>query len=328
MTNTTSLQAKALGLREEIHALIFSHYLRKGYAPHALINAHGLLGEIAFYDKYNPNWGAQPRAPQGTPTGGQWISGGAGVADTPDTAPASSPSSGSSPGRFGLPNEITHRPNIVLVSGPEKKPPVARSWKDKPNRSMREFIAKQEDPNVEKLDHHGYRTINKEGGIALGRYQFRNQGLRDIGLKDSKGAWRTDTKFYEKYHIRTDQDFLNNPEAQEETFTAYLARKKQNTKKLYRKYNGYTYRGILGEQITITKAGLLAAAHRAGERTVEDYLKYIQKRGGSYGLTLDQLKKISKFWPWVETRLRLFQDVAYTSSKWPEAIPDPRDKNE
>ena len=53
-----------------------------------------------------------------------------------------------------------------------------------------------------------YAAVNK-GGSARGKYQMQKLALEDIGMIDKKGNWLG------KYGVYSQNDFLNNPEAQE-----------------------------------------------------------------------------------------------------------------
>lgn len=60
--------------------------------------------------KYNPNWRWQPRAPVGTPNGGQWISGGKQAQQRPAARPPQPPR----PARTPAPSRVpSHRPQIA-----------------------------------------------------------------------------------------------------------------------------------------------------------------------------------------------------------------------
>ena len=101
-----------------------------------------------------------------------------------------------------------------------------------------------------------YSVKNSYG--YMGRFQMGNLALQDVGLKDANGNW---TAFaHEKYQIYSDDDFLACPEAQDYSIQELLLR---NWRTLKRKgaedHIGETVRGI-----TITKSGLLGAAHLVG----------------------------------------------------------------
>jgi hypothetical protein len=83
------------------------------------------------------------------------------------------------------------------------------------------------------------------------------------------------------------------------------------------------YTGIVGQKIAVTRAGIIAAAHRAGEGTLAHYLAFVRKRGGTIGLSIRQLNNLGKDFGFAETRLREAQNLPYYPIGWPATIPDP-----
>ena len=97
-----------------------------------------------------------------------------------------------------------------------------------------------------------YNKINSLG--YLGKYQFGQQTLKTVGVKDSLG-------------------FMNNPKLQEKAFIALLKRNKWELKDEIQKYSGKIIDGV-----RITESGILAAAHLGGVGSVKLFLKTNGKR--------------------------------------------------
>jgi hypothetical protein len=101
-----------------------------------------------------------------------------------------------------------------------------------------------------------YTKVNKWG--YLGKYQFSKQTLRGLGYKI------------------TPQQFLNNPELQEQAVRDLLIDNKRVMSKHIIKYTGNIINNI-----KITESGILAATHLLGPKAVKRYLnsngKHIKK---------------------------------------------------
>ncbi|AEY67000.1 hypothetical protein [Clostridium sp. BNL1100] len=117
-----------------------------------------------------------------------------------------------------------------------------------------------------------YKVVNGLG--YLGKYQMGELALADAGFyyeKVEKGAYRVDgdnnfegmwSDLANKYNVFSKKDFLNNEEAQETAFLAFLA-KVWGYIKPYKKHIGETKCGVY-----ITASGLLAGAHLLGPKGV------------------------------------------------------------
>lgn len=92
-----------------------------------------------------------------------------------------------------------------------------------------------------------YHLVNRFG--YMGKYQFGKSALASVGVYDTR-------------------EFLNNPELQEATFRAFVARNKWYMSGLIEQYSGKTIGGVL-----ITESGILAAVHLAGPGGVRKFLK-------------------------------------------------------
>ena len=181
-----------------------------------------------------------------------------------------------------------------------------RAWEGQPNEVWRQQIAREES-NRDGGDQ-GYGLRNPSTG-ALGRYQMLRPALTDAGWWDQETRQWTATA--EAHGVRSDTDFLNNPAAQEEAFTAVM-RSNQRQLRAYGadRYVGQRITGMDGEPLTVTESGLAAAAHREGARAVRDYLRHRAAglpRPQSVRGRRGQLSSFNE----IERRLRAFSATAY-----------------
>jgi len=91
-----------------------------------------------------------------------------------------------------------------------------------------------------------YTRVNRYG--YMGRYQFGKATLKTLGYKVTK------------------EEFLNNPNLQEEAMQDLLEHNYSNLKRIIARYEGKTVHGVY-----ITKSGVLAAAHLAGAGNVRKF---------------------------------------------------------
>ncbi len=112
-----------------------------------------------------------------------------------------------------------------------------------------------------------YRVVNTLG--YLGKYQFGKNTLRRFGIY--KG-----------------QEFLENPELQEQSFIAYCKVNKWILRKDIRRSVGKIINGI-----EITESGILAAAHLSGAGNVKKYLRSNGKKNqtDAYGSCIQTYMK-------------------------------------
>ena len=115
-----------------------------------------------------------------------------------------------------------------------------------------------------------YKAFNKYG--YAGKYQMGEAALIDAGYynKPSK-KYNNDWTglFIGKDGVRSIQDFLNNPKAQENAQLIFKKKQWGYLKALGAdKYTGKTIKGFV-----VTQSGLLAAAHLKGAGSVIKYLK-------------------------------------------------------
>ncbi|NLP56662.1 peptidoglycan-binding protein LysM [Lutibacter sp. B1] len=112
-----------------------------------------------------------------------------------------------------------------------------------------------------------YHIVNSLG--YLGKYQFGKSTLK-------------------RFKIHNTQDFLNNPELQEEAFLALCSLNKWILRKDIKRNVGRKINGI-----EITESGILAAAHLAGAGNVKKYLRSSGKYRfqDAYGASVQQYIK-------------------------------------
>jgi hypothetical protein len=137
--------------------------------------------------------------------------------------------------------------------------------------------------------------------IALGRYQLTPVALQAAGMMDRNGNWTG------KYGIHSRAEFLANPEAQERALSGYLD---DNERQLKANgafaHIGETIVDGLKARFPVTRAGIMAAAHREGAPATKDYLTRIKaNRLTSKGLPLKPPDRP------IETRLRTFSETSY-----------------
>lgn len=242
--------------------------------------------------KFNPNFASQPRVPGGRPEGGRW---------TDD-------------GGDGPPSRIRY---VQLQSrAPVSANDGRGNWRDPLPGSpvpaeFRNAIAERESRG---RGNHGYAAINRPRNQlpVLGRYQLAGPAQQQIGLRHADGRWNAENR----YGARTEQEFLDDPFAQERAVADYL---RDNERQLQQRdaysFIGREFIGMSGERITITEAGLAAAAHRAGAPRVMEYLRDLHSRNSGSnawrtyreGLTPAQIERYNE----LEARLREFERARY-----------------
>lgn len=111
-----------------------------------------------------------------------------------------------------------------------------------------EWLAQRESSGI-------YGAVSSSGSY-LGRYQMGAGALTDAGFKEN-GSWTTLAK---KYGITDNASFLSSPQGQEVAIRLFHA-------KLWKQLVHYGAESVIGDSyigVTITKSGLLAAAHLVG----------------------------------------------------------------
>jgi hypothetical protein len=161
---------------------------------------------------------------------------------------------------------------------------------------------REEIANQESRGSGGYRAFNKSG--ALGAYQLTPVALEDIGWRGKNGIWN------EASGVTSDEEFLNNPLAQEIALKEFLRRNRELLgANGFNPPVGQTVHGIEGNLI-VTEDGLAAAMHRAGAPMVKRYLKTL----ASQNWVSDESQWPEEQRPMIraiEDRLRDFADIPY-----------------
>ncbi|WP_043836917.1 hypothetical protein [Muricoccus aerilatus] len=168
-----------------------------------------------------------------------------------------------------------------------------------PDAAFRNRIAAQESAAA------GWGARNAASG-ALGRYQLLPVALRDIGWQDASGNW---TERAAAAGVRSEADFLANPSAQEAAMGQYLARtERQLSANGALGAAGRTVKASDGQPVTLTEAGLVAAAHRRGAGAVARWLEH---RTRTPDAPVPEASRAA--FAGVERRLRDFSDLSYAA---------------
>ena len=100
----------------------------------------------------------------------------------------------------------------------------------------------------QKESNNNYLIVNTYG--YMGKYQFGKSTLKGLGYKITR------------------DEFLNNPQIQEEAMLKLLQHNKKKLKKYIEKYDNKVVHGVY-----ITESGILAAAHLAGQGNVKKFFR-------------------------------------------------------
>lgn len=204
---------------------------------------------------------------------------------------------------------VLARDGVAPRSAPSERRPgtPARAWEGQPNQSWRQQIAAEETRRSD--GDFGYGMRGQPVSSALGRYQLLRDPLIDAGWRDRvSGAWSARAR---SAGVTSDAEFLANPSAQEAAFNDVLrANERQLRANGAMAFDGQRLIGLRGGEVPITQAGLAAAAHREGPRTVRRYLDHRAANlpvpppiAGSRG----DLSRFNE----VERRLRAFSETPY-----------------
>jgi hypothetical protein len=129
-----------------------------------------------------------------------------------------------------------------------------------------------------------YKAKNKLG--YLGKYQFGKLALIDAGYKDKKGNWTG------KDGVKSEEDFLNNKEAQENAMDKYTGLQR----KYLRRHGASKFIGKEFKGVPITESGLVAAAHLVGAKKLSKSLKKDEDPKDAFGTpATEYLKKFSGY---------------------------------
>jgi hypothetical protein len=174
-------------------------------------------------------------------------------------------------------------------------------WLHHPNPTMREKLAEMESSTGKPNGGYDQKSATT---TALGRYQILKGALQDAGWKDKDGLW---TPKAQAAGVNSDDDFLKNPEAQEQALTDVLQRDAEQLK-AYRLYDrvGSTVIDGSGNKITVTEVGLMAATHKQGANAVRKYFDWVDGLNGNTPATYPDPSYKN-----VEGRLRKAADTPY-----------------
>lgn len=193
--------------------------------------------------------------------------------------------------------DVVRQVSEMFEQAQAEKPPAAGD--QGPDEAWFDAIA-----DAEKSGKDGWDKWNKTGGGigALGRYQIRQDGLKDAGFINKNGQWTG------KGNVRSIEEFLRSPEAQNLALRDYSAKLDQQLKsKGLEDRIGQTVKGVLGD-IEISRGALAAAGHRHGAGGVRSYFRWLdQHEGNSRDHVADMPSQLKE----IETRLRTFQSVPY-----------------
>ncbi len=133
-----------------------------------------------------------------------------------------------------------------------------------------------------------YKAVNQSGYI--GKYQMGEAAMVDAGYYKPKKSYNNkwDAEFTGKDGVFSVEDFLNNPQAQENAQHTYKAKQWQYIKGFAQPYDGTTINNI-----PITQSGMLAATHLVGQGALYRYLSsngtYIPRDGN--GTSIEEYLK-------------------------------------
>ncbi|TWB82619.1 hypothetical protein FBZ87_101327 [Nitrospirillum amazonense] len=283
--------------------LLAEMLLDQGMTPDALMKAAGFP-----MVKYSPD---QPRDNHG-----RWTAADAGGDSSAGSGPRFLVSPDPEDG--GLSRTLAVRGAVATAAAPGKQ--WQQHWLKTPQPGLLDKLAGSEQSANGHAESYGYDAFypgtGKHPDPAYGRYQIKETTLIALGAKSGKGKDAWDTEFGRKYNIKTDDDFLNSEEAQDEQGINLINKIVKESAPLYKKYGGRTFIGIKGEAIKVTQAGLIGAFHRVGGAAVRAYFaRYDGRDTKPYRNKIladaDNKHAKGRLDAKVETRLREFQDVPY-----------------
>jgi hypothetical protein len=207
--------------------------------------------------------------------------------------------------------------NDALLGGGAGDAPNVGSFAPKYSPAFTTAIGR----DIEQSRDYQARRTNAAGKItAYGYFQMQDAALRDAKMKGDDGNWTG------KWGVFSDEDFLaNKNRAQDRSYDEFLsARERYN-----RARGNFVHVGKVNERrradglpMTVTEAGIMAAAHRMGQEWVKDYLAWADGGGwrtldtpypmtsrlSCQGRACTQADIKAKF-DAVETWMRHFQDI-------------------
>ena len=144
---------------------------------------------------------------------------------------------------------------------------------EKATESLTDILGMSESSN-------NYKAKNSIGYV--GKYQFGGMALEDTGYK-IKGKWTG------KDGVNSEEDWLNNPEAQEKAMSDLVRR---NTSAL-NKWGTFDHVGTVFNGVNVTRDGILAASHLVGAKGVDRMFESGKVPKDDFGTTA--LKYMKKF---------------------------------
>jgi hypothetical protein len=156
----------------------------------------------------------------------------------------------------------------------------------------------------------GYYTDRDDS--ALGRYQFQEITLKQLGLVRRDGTWNENNCL----GVRTREDFVHDRQAQEVAMEMYTIDNERQLRTIDNPPVNHIGQRIDGTKQTfyITMGGLLAAAHRHGPGAVRKYLNFMERNGwvadySSLDTGNEQDQKDLREYIDIETRMREFENI-------------------
>lgn len=154
--------------------------------------------------------------------------------------------------------------------------------------------------------HGGARERNPKTN-ALGSYQMLRDAFRAIGWQDEDGRW---TSAAREWGIDTDEAFLDAPDAQEYAMRAYTRdNRRQLVANKSLEFVGRKFVSPNGRSFTVSEAGVLAAAHRAGASRTKRVLEKLARKSAGNSPNFDDKERAAI------SRMRMFEDVPYADPR-------------
>ena len=221
---------------------------------------------------------------------------------------------------------VAASPNLPLEESDAAMPPLPPEPPERPVPITRIAPVSEAFANAifaeESRGTGGYGAVNRNDSkpelTALGRYQMQRAALVSVGFQRPDGSWTG------ALGVNEEDDFLNNPHAQDVAFSAYMevAWQEMRTRETDR-WIGYQFTDQSGVLRTVTQLGLIAAAHREGSYAFKKFLEFVAENDGSLvGVTIpDELlakghsRSKVDIYPSVSARLARFQQIPYLADE-------------
>lgn len=196
----------------------------------------------------------------------------------------------------------------TLISSPHASyydlPSALKEWMHGDGRSF--MFANPPERGFDRLPAKASATEDPDAAspmAAWGLYQMTRDALNEIDMIDDRGRWTG------RHDVRSEQDFLGSPLAQERALEDFLNRLRALLEdERYQRRLGRTVESARGD-FAITEAGLLAAAQRLGVGAVGLYLEYAESRKWKSDIDRIRSESLKATFLTVEARLREFAGV-------------------